>query len=170
MERNNIAWRLYGAGLEMLRRDEVAVPEPGENEILIRIDAVGLCFSDIKIIRAGASHPKLWWQNLDEHPLIPGHEVACTVVRAGAKVPPEFSRPGSRYLIQCDIYIKGRSCAFGYGMDGAYVQYGIIDELNLNLISLSPIGVVFMNMRELTKGSSTYLSPPGVFFSTTCMG
>jgi len=128
MERNNIAWRLYGAGLEMLRRDGIAVPEPGENEILIRIDAVGLCFSDIKIIRAGASHPKLWWQNLDEHPLIPGHEVACTVVRAGAKVPPEFSRPGSRYLIQCDIYIKGRSCAFGYGMDGAYVQYGIIDE------------------------------------------
>ena len=128
MEKKNIAWRLYGAGLEALRRDEIAVPEPGPNEILIRIDAVGLCFSDIKIIRAGASHPKLWWKNLDEHPLIPGHEVACTVVRAGKNVPAAFAEPGSRYLIQCDIYINGRSCAFGYGMDGAYVQYGIIDE------------------------------------------
>ena len=124
---NNIAWRLYGAGLERLRRDEIAVPEPKDEEIVIRIDAVGLCFSDIKIIRAGASHPKLWWQNLGEHPLIPGHEVACTVVKAGKKVPPEYAKPGNRYLIQCDIYIKGRSCAFGYGMDGAYVQYGIID-------------------------------------------
>ena len=123
----NIAWRLYGAGLQMLRRDEIAIPEPKDEEIVIRIDAVGLCFSDIKIIRAGASHPKLWWQNLDEHPLIPGHEVACTVVKAGKGVPAEYAKPGNRYLIQCDIYIKGRSCAFGYGMDGAYVQYGIID-------------------------------------------
>ena len=128
MAKNNIAWRLYGAGLEALRRDEIAVPEPRPNEILIRIDAVGLCFSDIKIIRAGAAHPKLWWKNLDEHPLIPGHEVACTVVKAGKNVPAEYAKPGNRYLIQCDIYIKGRSCAFGYGMDGAYVQYGVIDE------------------------------------------
>lgn len=124
---NNIAWRLYGAGLERLRRDEIAIPEPKPEEIVIRIDAVGLCFSDIKIIRAGASHPKLWWQNLGEHPLIPGHEVACTVVKAGSAVPAEYAKPGNRYLIQCDIYIKGRSCAFGYGMDGAYVQYGVID-------------------------------------------
>ena len=123
----NIAWRLYGAGLNTLRRDEIAIPEPKPEEIVIRIDAVGLCFSDIKIIRAGAAHPKLWWQNLGEHPLIPGHEVACTVVKAGRDVPAEYAKPGNRYLIQCDIYIKGRSCAFGYGMDGAYVQYGVID-------------------------------------------
>ena len=126
-QRKNIAWRLYGAGLETLRRDEIAIPEPKPEEIVIRIDAVGLCFSDIKIIRAGASHPKLWWKDLDRHPLIPGHEVACTVVKAGRDVPAEYAKPGSRYLIQCDIYIKGRSCAFGYGMDGAYVQYGVID-------------------------------------------
>ena len=126
-QRKNLAWRLYGAGLESLRRDEIAIPEPKPEEIVIRIDAVGLCFSDIKIIRAGASHPKLWWQDLDRHPLIPGHEVACTVVKAGRDVPAEYAKPGSRYLIQCDIYIKGRSCAFGYGMDGAYVQYGVID-------------------------------------------
>ena len=124
---DNIAWRLYGAGLEKLRRDAIDIPEPKDDEIVIRIDAVGLCFSDIKIIRAGASHPKLWWQNLGEHPLIPGHEVACTVVKAGKLVPAEYAKPGNRYLIQCDIYIKGRSCAFGYGMDGAYVQYGVID-------------------------------------------
>ena len=44
-ERKNIAWRLYGAGLEKLRRDEIAIPEPKPEEIVIRIDAVGLCFS-----------------------------------------------------------------------------------------------------------------------------
>jgi len=68
-----LAWRLYGTGLENLRKDELDIPEPRENEILVHVDAVGLCFSDLKIIRAGASHPKLWWKNLEDRPLTPGH-------------------------------------------------------------------------------------------------
>ncbi|MBR0458695.1 MAG: alcohol dehydrogenase catalytic domain-containing protein [Victivallales bacterium] len=121
------AWRLYGAGLENLRREELPMPVPGPKEILVHVDAVGLCFSDIKIIRAGASHPKLWWNDLETHPLTPGHEAVLTIVQAGSEVPREYA-PGNRYLIQCDIYIHGRSCAFGYGMNGAYSEYQIIDE------------------------------------------
>ncbi|MBO4345149.1 MAG: alcohol dehydrogenase catalytic domain-containing protein, partial [Victivallales bacterium] len=122
-----VAWRLYGANLENLRRDELPMPAPGPNEILVHVDAVGLCFSDIKIIRAGGSHPKLWWKDLDRHPLTPGHEAVLTIVKAGSAVPSEYA-PGNRYLIQCDIYIKGRSCAFGYGMNGAFSEYQIIDD------------------------------------------
>ncbi len=122
-----VAWRLYGANLENLHKDELDMPVPGPNEILVHVDAVGLCFSDMKIIRAGASHPKLWWKDLDKRPLTPGHEAVLTIVKAGSDIPSEYA-PGNRYLIQCDIYIKGRSCAFGYGMNGAYSEYQIIDE------------------------------------------
>ena len=45
-----IAWRLYGANLENLHKDELDMPVPGPNEILVHVDAVGLCFSDMKII------------------------------------------------------------------------------------------------------------------------
>ena len=32
-------------------------PEPGPDQILVRIDAAGLCFSDVKVIRMGADTP-----------------------------------------------------------------------------------------------------------------
>lgn len=127
LTKKELAWRLYGTGLENLRKDELDIPEPRENEILVHVDAVGLCFSDLKIIRAGASHPKLWWKNLEECPLTPGHEAVLTIVKTGSGIPEQY-KPGQRFLIQCDIYIKGRSCAFGYGMNGAYAEYQVIDE------------------------------------------
>ncbi|RME85608.1 MAG: alcohol dehydrogenase, partial [Caldilineae bacterium] len=50
-------WHLYGVGLENLGDDdmpaEVPMPEIGPDELLVRHDACGLCFSDIKIIRLG---------------------------------------------------------------------------------------------------------------------
>ena len=47
-------WPLYGAGFENLGRDgqmiEVSMPEYGPDELLVRHDACGICFSDIKVI------------------------------------------------------------------------------------------------------------------------
>ena len=102
LTKKELAWRLYGTGLENLRKDELDIPEPRENEILVHVDAVGLCFSDLKIIRAGASHPKLWWKNLEECPLTPGHEAVLTIVKTGSGIPEQY-KPGTRFLIQCDI-------------------------------------------------------------------
>ncbi len=125
------AWRLHEAGLENLGHgtdpDQIEIPEIREDELLVRVNAVGLCFSDIKIIRAGGAHPKLDGRNLAEHPLIPGHEAVLTVVRRGAETPVRFAE-GKRFLIQCDIFVHGRSCAYGYGMDGALTQYSVLDR------------------------------------------
>ena len=52
-------WELSGAGLENLALVERDVPQPGPGELLVRIDACGICFSDIKILNLGASHPRL---------------------------------------------------------------------------------------------------------------
>jgi len=43
---------------------ELPLPQIKPDEILVRVEAIGLCFSDVKIIRAGANHPKIWSQNL----------------------------------------------------------------------------------------------------------
>lgn len=126
-----LAWRLYGSGLENFGDNdapvELPLPPLKEDEILTKVEALGLCFSDIKIIRAGGSHPKLWHKDLAEHPLIVGHEAVLTILRTGSAVPLRYA-PGQRFLIQCDIYVNGRSCAYGYGMDGGLTQYSIIDS------------------------------------------
>jgi len=53
------AWQLYGAGLENLRLDTLPVPEPKADELLVRIDAVGICASDWKMIAQGESHARM---------------------------------------------------------------------------------------------------------------
>lgn len=115
-------WHLYGEGLESLRQDPVAAPEFGPNDLLARIDACGLCFSDVKVIRQGGAHPRLYNRDLANDPIILGHEVAMTIVGVGAKMGKQF-KVGDRFVIQADIYSKGVNLAFGYMLPGGLEQY-----------------------------------------------
>ena len=75
-----LAWRLYGEGMENFgdgdQPCELPVPEIRDDELLVRIDAIGLCFSDVKLIRAGEAHPRVISKDLRHDPVIPGHEAA----------------------------------------------------------------------------------------------
>lgn len=122
-------WHLYGAGLENVgdegRPEPVALPEPGADEILVRHDACGICFSDIKIITLGPEHPRLAGRDLRKDPVIMGHEVALTVVRAGENLENEF-QPGQRFIVQADVYYQGANLAYGYALPGGMSQFGLI--------------------------------------------
>ena len=130
-----LAWQMYGAGMENFGDNdqpcEIPVPAIKEDELLVRIDAVGLCFSDVKLIRAGEEHPRVISKNLKEDPVIPGHEAVMTIVKTGAKVDPDFC-PGQRYIIQADIYDNGKGFAYGYAINGGMAQYSVLDQRVLN--------------------------------------
>lgn len=57
----NMSWPLYGQGLENLgkkgRPVELTLPQIRDDQLLVRVDSVGLCFSDIKLITQGNQHP-----------------------------------------------------------------------------------------------------------------
>ncbi|NIM51782.1 MAG: alcohol dehydrogenase catalytic domain-containing protein [Gemmatimonadales bacterium] len=103
---HNRLWPLYGAGFDNLGRDaqpiEVPIPEYGPDELLVRHDACGLCFSDIKVLRLGEEHPRIY-RDMQADPVVLGHEVAMTVVGVGEnlrdqyKIGDRFHHPG-RYL------------------------------------------------------------------------
>jgi threonine dehydrogenase-like Zn-dependent dehydrogenase len=130
-----LAWQLYGAGLENLGKNSqpvsIPVPTPADDAILVRVDAVGLCFSDVKLIRAGSSHPRISGRDLKANPTIPGHEVSVTVVNVGDKRMKEFS-VGERYIVQADVFYKGENPAFGYAIPGGFAQYALIDRRMLD--------------------------------------
>lgn len=113
---HNLRWALYGAGLENLGRDgkpvSVPMPEIGPDELLACVDAVGLCFSDIKLITQGPNHPRISGRDLANDPTVPGHEASLTIVRVGDNLKDRF-HVGERYLIQADVFHKGVSMAFG---------------------------------------------------------
>jgi L-sorbose 1-phosphate reductase len=124
-----LSWQLKGAGLENLgskgRPDTIAFPAYTEDDLIARIDAVGLCFSDIKLISAGSTHPRIEGRDLAKNPTTPGHEVAMTIVGVGDKWKGRFTL-GSRYIIQADVYYKGKGMAFGYAIPGGLAQYAVI--------------------------------------------
>lgn len=125
------AWRIYGKGMENFgdsrKPTYIPIPEPKSDELLVRSDAVGLCFSDAKIINLGSDHPRLKGRDLKKQPVIPGHEVALTIVKVG-RDRQDVYKPGMRFIIQADVYYKGQRPSYGYILPGGLSQYGIIGK------------------------------------------
>jgi len=130
----NRLWPLYGAGFENLGVDgkPIAVPLPahGPDELLVRHDACGHCFSDIKVINAGQNHPRIH-RDIRQRPVVLGHEVSITVVDVGEALRDQY-KVGDRFIIQADIFYKGENCSYGYEIDGGLSEYTVIDQRALN--------------------------------------
>jgi L-sorbose 1-phosphate reductase len=127
---HNVIWPLYGSGFENLGKDgamlETPLPQIGADQLLVRHDAVGICFSDIKVMKLGQEHPRIY-KDMKQSPVVLGHEVSMTVVAVGENLRDKY-KVGDRFIIQADIYVKGVGYAYGYEMDGGFSHYGLIDE------------------------------------------
>jgi threonine dehydrogenase-like Zn-dependent dehydrogenase len=122
----HFAWPLYGGGVNELGKDGAPVERPvpafSSDELLMRIDAVSLCYTDVKEIKQGPNHPRLTGRDLKADPIVPGHEVSMTVVGIGDNLSDQY-KIGDRYTIQPDVWVDGKSIPFCFGMDGGYRQY-----------------------------------------------
>lgn len=78
MNLQNRAAVLYGTG--DLRVEDVAMPEPAADEVLVEIRAVGVCGSDVHYYREGriGSHAV-------EEPLVLGHETSGVIIGRGER-------------------------------------------------------------------------------------
>ena len=134
LKTTNRLWPLYGAGLENLGKDgsliEKPMPSYGPDELLVRHDACGLCFSDIKIIKLGEEHPRIY-RKMKENPVVLGHEVSMTVVGVGENLKDQY-HPGDRFILQADIFVDGVGYAYGYEIQGGLSEYNVIDQRVLN--------------------------------------
>jgi threonine dehydrogenase-like Zn-dependent dehydrogenase len=153
------AWQLYGAGFESLGRDgkpeTLPLRAPKDNEILLRVDALGLCQSDIKIINQGGKHARLRGRDLSVEPTVLGHECAATCVAVGGQWKDSF-KVGDRFIVQADIYVNGVGYAFGYLIPGGLAEYFYLDERAL----AGDEGCYLLPVRKETGYSQSALSEP----------
>ncbi|MEX0785846.1 MAG: alcohol dehydrogenase catalytic domain-containing protein [Dehalococcoidia bacterium] len=84
---------------ERIAVEDVAKPAPGPGEVLVRVGATGICYSDIRVYR-GLKHARPG--------VIPGHETAGVVAEIGAGV--TGVAKGDRVMV-CPLVVCGR-CAF----------------------------------------------------------
>lgn len=118
--------------------------KPGPHQILARVEAVGLCFSDLKLLKQFSEHPRkspiiagLPAEILkeipsyvpDNLPTVPGHEAVVRIVALGDRV--RKHRIGERCLVQADYreqLTAVANAAFGYNFEGGLQEFVIIDE------------------------------------------
>jgi len=131
-----------GAPFEVVKRE---VAEPGPNQVRIKVDACGVCHSDV-FVKEGH------WPGL-QYPRVAGHEVAGVIDEVGPGVTTwkKGQRVGvgwhGRHCGQCVPCRRGDFIACqnlritGFSDDGGYAQYMIASSDALALIpdSLMPI-------------------------------
>jgi len=115
---------------EVVERD---IPEPGDGELRIKVEACGICHSDA-FVKAGA-FPGLVL------PRIPGHEIAGRVDAVGANV--GSWKKGDRigvgwhggHCFECNACRKGlwlnceKARVTGISFDGGYAEYTVVPHI-----------------------------------------
>jgi len=116
---------------EPLRMEEMPTPVPGPDEVLLRVEACGVCHSDVHL--SDGDWPQL--SRILKLPLIPGHEVIGRVEDLGSEVR-DLSR-GERLGVPwifwscgtCEMCLEGREnlclaqMITGATVDGGYAEF-----------------------------------------------
>ncbi|MCW2615190.1 MAG: alcohol dehydrogenase [Frankiales bacterium] len=134
---------------------DVPVPVPGPSEVLVKVEACGICLSDVHLL--DGTLPLLL------PAVTPGHEAAGTIERVGAEVP--VWAPGDRVVMaggrvcgRCRTCVRGRfeECeAFeimGFAFDGAWAQYVAVPYTGLASV---PDGIPIEQAAVLADAVST---------------
>jgi alcohol dehydrogenase, propanol-preferring len=113
-----------------LRVEELAVPEPGEGQVLLKIEASGVCHTDLHAAEGD-------WPIKPTLPFVPGHEGAGTVVAVGRGVRhlKEGDRAGIAWLHSacghCEFCMTGWETLClnqqnsGYSVNGTFAEYAL---------------------------------------------
>jgi len=111
---------------------DTAVPEPGPGQVLVRVNACGICRTDLHVIE-GELKPR-------KSPIIPGHQVVGVIeaVGEGAERYPAGTRVGIAWLHStdgtCEYCRSGKEnlcnapSFTGYTVDGGYAEYALADQ------------------------------------------
>ena len=114
---------------EPLREAELPVPVPEAGQVLVAVDACGVCRTDLHVVDGELPDPKL--------PLVPGHQIVGRVAEGGSRFAPG-ERVGIPWLGwtdgECRYCLSGREnlcdrARFtGYQLDGGYAEQVVADE------------------------------------------
>lgn len=158
--------------------DEMPVKEPGDDEILVKVMASGVCHTDLHAIDGD-------WPVKPKLPLIPGHEGVGYVAAAGKNVKnvKEGDAVGVPWLYSacgtCEHCITGwetlceKQENAGYSVDGGYAEYVVADPRyvghlpsNVNFAEIAPIlcaGVtVYKGLKETDTKPGEWVAISGI--------
>lgn len=115
-----------------LSLEDIATPQPGEGEVLVRVEACGICRTDLHVVE-GELPPR-------RDAVVPGHQVVGRIeaVGPGASRFPLAARVGIAWLRwtcgRCRYCTRGQenlcldSRYTGYHADGGFAEYAVVHQ------------------------------------------
>jgi alcohol dehydrogenase, propanol-preferring len=106
-----------------LRATDLADPESGPGELLLRVRACGVCRTDLHIVDGELTRPKL--------PLVLGHQIVAEVVGEDRRVGVPWlgwTDGECRYCMAGLENLCDRARFTGYDTDGGYAELAVADE------------------------------------------
>ena len=113
---------------------EVPIPEPGPDQVLVKVKKIGICGSDIHVYHG--THP------YTSYPITQGHEVSAQVVKVGDYV--KDFKPGDRVVLEPQVVCgrcypclhgKYNLCeklkVYGFQTTGTGSEYFVADSRNV---------------------------------------
>jgi L-iditol 2-dehydrogenase len=132
-----------------IRIEEVPRPQPGPEEMLIKVIACGICGSDI-----------VEWYRLPRAPLVQGHEIGAEVVEVGRAI--KKYKPGDRVFIAPKVpCMKCDYCQAGHypvcsnvkeRLPGGFAEYVLVPQ---NLVDKG----TYLLPENMTYDQSTFIEP-----------
>ncbi|MEN6318265.1 MAG: alcohol dehydrogenase catalytic domain-containing protein [Syntrophaceae bacterium] len=168
----NLSVVISGPGLHHL--DETGIPDIGVDEVLINIQYVGVCSTDLDVLEGNLGYYRSGWA---KYPIIPGHEFSGIIALAGTKV--AGLMPGDKVVGECilgcgacaqclaesPINCKARKEVGVLNFNGAYSRYlkmparfvhKLPDEASLNKACLiEPLAVAVRGINKLFLGENS---------------
>lgn len=95
--------------------DTFELPEIKDDEILASVVTNSLCMSTYKAAKLGTGHRRVP-ENINEHPIITGHEFSGKILKVGKKWQGQF-KEGDKYSIQPALNYKGSPYSPGYSYE-----------------------------------------------------
>jgi len=134
-----------------VRIEEVPIPQIGPGELLVRVEACGICGSDV-----------MEWYRLDRAPLVLGHEIGGQIVAVGEGV--EHYRKGDR--VSAAHHVPCNTCH--YCLSGHHTVCDMLRQTNFDpggfaeYVRLPAVNVdrgVFLLPDEVSYEEATFIEP-----------
>jgi len=169
----------YALGEGNIEIREVPEPRTGKGEVKIKVEAAGICGSDLHILHGDIGIPM-------RPPFVIGHEFSGIVIETGegvkqCKVGDRVTAENSRYVCGHCIYCRtgnynlcSERLAVGYAFDGAFTDYCVVPEERVHILPdnvdfltgalTDPSACAFHAVQELTginAGDVVLITGPG---------
>ncbi len=142
------------------------LPAIGDDELLVKNISNSICLSTYKAALLGSKHKRVP-DDIDQVPVMTGHEYAGIIVEVGANLKDKY-QPGQPFVLQPAMGLpSGYSAGYSYETFGGNATYSIIPKVAIDLGCVLPYNGSYFANASLAEPMSCIIGAYHASYHTT---